>query len=246
MEQKANELETLVKKVTCEVLNRIMMQPVNEAGRIGNGFKSGHRLLVLVPRYAINLPEYLEYLSCKHPQSILMLGCMGGVSKSFREMKQVEKIVDISDEGSLQGILDGFSTFEAVYCISPGIKLLENITQYNDTGFIENILVQSLLCQKPAGILMDYDAQRLSGGISKKVRELTSAITDMGITVEKVCKEENGSADQPVKGKGSELITEKDIDEMSKKGIKEISSSKGCIITPLARDRAKEVGINIK
>lgn len=251
MELKGNELEALVKKVTGDVLGRIMIQPADETGRVGAGPKPDPRLLVLVPRYIINLQKYLEYLADKHPGNVLVFGCMGRINESVQGMKQVVDIVDISDESSSRGILDGFDSFGAVYCVSPGIKLLDSIAQYNDTGFIENLMIHSVLHQKPAGILTDYDAGNLPGGISKKVRDLKAAIIDMGIKIytigskSEVSLNQSSPVDSSSKGKGRELITEKDIDAMYKNGIRQIRIANGCIITPLAKDRAKEVGITI-
>jgi hypothetical protein len=44
--------------------------------------------------------------------------------------------------------------------------------------------------------------------------------------------------------KHKKLITQKDIEDIYKSGTKEIFCEKGCIITPLAKDRAKEMGVN--
>lgn len=229
MDLKANELEALVRKVAGDVLSKVVIQPI----------------LILVPLYVINLQKYLEHLDGKHPGNGMVLACMNNVKESIPGMKQVVNVVDISGGSSSQSILDGFDSYSAVYCISPGIKLMENITRYNDTGFIENLMIYSLIHGKPAGILTDYDAKNLPGGVSKKVREITSLITGMGITVENIRREKGEPPDQPVKGKGRELITEKDIDTMYKNGIKQILSANGCIITPLAKDRARELGVTI-
>jgi len=41
-----------------------------------------------------------------------------------------------------------------------------------------------------------------------------------------------------------QLITQREVEDFYKSGTKEILCEKGCIITPLARDAAREMGIN--
>lgn len=72
-------------------------------------------------------------------------------------------------------------------------------------------------------------------------REVITVLMDMKISFDGTSLFE----DKKIYKAGKELITEKGVEELVSSGFREIQYEKGCIITPLARDRAKELGINI-
>lgn len=235
-------LELLAERIAKEVVNRINESECATECKRDDSEKT-EKVLFIVPRQAINLSACLETAFAMFSGANMLLlisGCAAHALK-YRENAAIGKL---DDEKLKESVIEDFSSFSGVCLISPGIKLLEDIINTDDTGFIQYIMINSLVYGKNTRIITDigYDKQP-AGSLFEKIKNIFGQISAMGIDIK--FSSSNNDRSYNKKDIGRQLITEKDVIATAKSGVKEIICEKGCIITPLAFDKARESGIII-
>ncbi len=242
----------LIEGVVREVLTRIMKQQ-DAASACANGgsdgMKSGgktgnRRVLVLVPPNILHVGKYLEFINSNNPACKLSVAYCSDIEippAVFENTVDYRNLNDISDR---KKIILAFESYEEIYCVSPGIRLMESIANFNDEDFLVYLLMEGLIKGKGIRLVLGFDINRQdSGRLTKKLRELTSLITDSGISISTAAAP--GSKEPMNAETGRELITCGDIDELWSKNVKVVYRSKKGVVTPLAADRARELGMTI-
>jgi len=240
------DLDLLIKQVVAKVVERLEKQ-LNETTeeKLGSCIKK-NRMLILIPDMVIGLKKYIQFIESYYSDYEITIGYTGYTQKVNELLSSmlVNEILNLDDKTSREKLMDTLCQFDSISLVSPAIKQMNSIASGNDQDFLEKIILYFVLHGKVASILLDYDIKNLPPStLSRKMKELLETIESMGIAVcvlGEGCKSIRESAK---KKRG--LITENDIDEMWRKGIKEFRDDGGCIITPLARDRAKEIGLTI-
>ena len=121
--------------------------------------------------------------------------------------------------------------------VAPDLKLLAAVAQ-GDTGLpAADIFIRALLGGKKTTVLLDFEPPRFKRGtLFEKAADAADALRGMGADVIYL-----GAASE----EGLKLIIEHEVSEAESRGIASIRSAPGAIITPLARDAAKDKGIAI-
>lgn len=243
MERDLADLKTLIRNITSEVVGNMMRQP-GGAEELGELCTSQNKsMLVLVPEFAADLGEFMNYLGKSYPEHEFVLGAEGTVEVS--SLGKVCEAVDINEGPSRKKLYGMINRFDGVILISPGVMQLKAITEGDDSGFMERIMINQALHGRQAAVLLDYSVKDMaSNSLTKRIKELVESVKNTGISVniinEQIHQEKKSSIE-----KGKRLITEKDIEDMFKKGTKTIQIGQDCIITPMARDKANELKIEV-
>jgi len=235
-------LELMVERIAREVVSR-----VNEAECMENSkssFKEGaEKVLFIVPRQAVRLDYCLQSAFCMFTGCNIVL-LTSGCPAVMEKHKGKALILELESEKARESVIEDFSSVSGICLISPGIKLLEDIVNLDDTGFTQYLIINSLIYGKKTKILLDDAFDKLpSKKFGKKIKLMFEQLASMGIEIEFAYLKKEGSCSDKAYSCG--LITEKDIIEMAKSGTKDILLQKGSIITPLALDKARETGITI-
>ncbi|MEM2900623.1 MAG: hypothetical protein QXT63_07510 [Thermoplasmata archaeon] len=141
---------------------------------------------------------------------------------------------------SVDEALDNIESSEAVVCLL-SLSLAEKIGALDDSVAASRVVLRALLAGKRVYALTDdiepkANAPKLiSSAIDERLRRLRAFDV-------KVTRIEEFSLESEKTSQRKGLITEEDILAV---GSGEIRVAKGCVITPLARDRAAELGIKI-
>lgn len=238
------DIELLVEKVVNEVVRKMADQGIEKEKSIPNLGMCQGRLLAVLSRPVIHLDRYLETLLHAYPGYEISLIAPEGLHEHINSMGKAVRVCDADSEACRKEIIDAFEEYAAVCSIAPGFKLMQSLINMDDAGFEEYLLLNAALYQKRTVLLLDYPVDLVpQNALLKRLIEMTASIKAMGINVEflKVFP----GAHMDGKASANRLITEKDIVEMWKSGTKEILCAQGCIITPLAVDKAKETGMKI-
>jgi len=151
--------------------------------------------------------------------------------------------LNLEDGQCALSLIDSLESFEAVYLYSPGFELMERLTHLSDDDLVVRILMQALLFGKKAGVCFDHDIDSLPPGIVRRLRELMGEMENLGLYI---C---NGSEPAAVKKECSEtsreLLLEDDIIAMHRQGQTTLSVGQNYLFTPLAADKARELGIQL-
>lgn len=243
MEPKYNELELMIKNITAEVVGNVLNQQDGQALLKNLPGDKDKLLLVLMPELIGETQKFIAYINERYSGYKLVVGVHGDID--FIDLKRVREKINIDDEASRQKLYSRVDKFDALCLVLPEISVLKAIAEGDDRGIAEKLAIYSLLHGKDTGIILDYDAERLpTSSLSRRMKELLGLIKSMGVSINllsDIRAEENIAAVQ----KGKRLITEKDIEEMFRKGVNVLDAGSDCIITPMARDKANELKMKV-
>lgn len=246
MEQK--EIETIIKKVSEKVIQTLeKKEKINEEEIV---FTKKEKVLLIIPQYAANKGRMIKNIEGWYKDKKIIF--LGMKQKSFKIRNDID-LTDINDENVQSEILEELEKYKTIIYMNPSIKQLKAVVEMDDGDYSKNLILESLLHGKEVEIVIDEKIDKKpQNGVQKKYCELLETAKEMGIKIKKGNKEDwkkngEGSVDPLKKATyQKELILEKNIEEMKHKGESILIIDKQEIITPLAIDRARELGIEIK
>jgi len=147
----------------------------------------------------------------------------------------------VENKADEYALMDRLAVAKTVVLVAPSIKTLRNIAQGEDDGFIENAMLRSVLWGRRVKVLLDFELPKFKrGSFFENIIEAVDALTSMGIGVTpyRIAKD-------ATQGKAA-LITETEVIDAYNRAEKQVIAEANAIITPLARDKAKELNIHIK
>ena len=147
--------------------------------------------------------------------------------------------VFVENDG-IKNLLTLAAESEDIVLMAPGIAQIENIAYGREGGKAEEVLLRSVLWGKKTHVLLDFTPPRFKRGtFFEKVGDALDALADMGVSVSTY------SCIRPAYPEAFALVTENDVVQAAENGKFEIPCERGAIITPSARDKAREMNIKI-
>lgn len=210
-----NQIKELIKRIVQEVLARL------------TGF-SAYKTLAVFTEVTAYSNEAQEYLSGKSAAAAL-----------FGEAEEPKDIpssrIQTSDDRSK--VIKSLKTIEEVVLCAPSLKLLCEIADGDDSNFEAKVFEKAILSGKNTTVLLDFLPPKFKKGtLFEKAINAIDALGDMGVKIVYLgTKPEIGYS----------LITEYEVNEAAKRGIERLQCAPGAVVTPLARDAAKDKGIAI-
>ena len=156
--------------------------------------------------------------------------------------------VSLATAGNIDRALIGFESFESVYVYSPGFEMLGRIAALSDDEPLVRLLLQALLYGKKAGVLLAKSPEKLPAGLRCKLNERLDRLRKLGLYITQICcagcaggcpGEAKGADTNALRG----LLLEDDVITLHRQGQTEIRLTQGCILTTLAADKARELGL---
>lgn len=140
-----------------------------------------------------------------------------------------------------QRCIASLKSYVDITLVFPPLWLLKNIAAEDDRGFFEQVFLKALLWNKNVTVLLDFerpgcDRNTPFQGLSNTLQ----AIENMGAKVISL-----RSSAGKTEGWLS-LVTEAEVMQAYKMGNASIPCVSGVIVTPLAREAAKELGVSIE
>lgn len=199
------------------------------------------KILVLVPEPVVGLRKYLDELSKKHA------GCLAFVCAPpdvWMEASDAIRRLDIRDETAQAQVMDHLCDFQRVYVAQPGFTLLDQTVRCAEESFTVRIVLAALLRKIDVVYSFDYNPFQTDGSVLfRKMEQLARSVRDLRIEV--AFPGSDCRRPEIEKNVRDGLITQQDVDEMWKAGIREFRKGGGCIVTPLAKDRIRELGLRV-
>lgn len=209
------EIKELIQKIVLEVIARM------------TGF-GACKALALVPGYSAYTEEAAEYLSGR-----------GAMAALFGDADPIEGMESrrIDDPDDKKAAIKALRSVEEVVLVAPSVALLTSVANGESVHFAATLFEKALLDGKKATVLLDFAPPKFKRGtLFEKVVDAVAAVRDMGAEVVYLgAKPEEGYA----------LITEYEVNEAAKRGISRLQCAPGAVVTPLAKDAAKDKGIAI-
>ncbi|MEG0256988.1 MAG: hypothetical protein RR632_01660 [Christensenella sp.] len=147
-----------------------------------------------------------------------------------------ERVEDLGEDA----VLEKAAESENIVLVTPRIGILANIAEGDDIGFVEHLMMRAMLWKRNVGILLDFSAPRFKRNtFYEKLVTILESLKSVGVEVFAYqCAK--------IREEGAlELVTENEILEAYQNKAERIKCASCAIITPSARDKAKELGIGI-
>jgi hypothetical protein len=228
------EINELVEQITNNVL-----------AKIGGGHNEPQKVLLLSRRYPFHFVELLTNVKKEYSTNefvLLIPGCA-----DLKTVTAVEGIqcMDMRDQKAINEVIDAYETFAAVFLLAPELNLMKSIAMLDDTDIIPYILFKFLLSEKRTGIWFKFETGKsIRSPLQNKYEELFVTLTGLGIEIIKI--EGDSGKEHELLERTNDLITENNMIELYAGGLRKLSCGKNCIITALALDKARELGVQIK
>jgi len=216
------ELKSLIRRITEDVLRRLLEPETVEQGT-----------LVLVPSYVTDKDPLMAYLKENHHG----VTCAGKGASALRE---VFTAVSIDTDQDKQQLMASLKQYADIILYAPPLWMLRNIAAGDDRGFMEQVFMRALLWEKKTKLLLDYEKPRFRRGtFYEGIADALGIIEEMGAEVRSLPL----SVGKP---EGHlPLVTETEVTDAHREGRERIKCAEGAIVTPLAWDAARELGISI-
>lgn len=206
-----------------ELIKRIVMEVIRKMTGFGNC-----KALALVPGYSAYAVEAAEYLSGRAACAAL-----------FGDAEPLEGIDSkrVENTDDKKALIRTLRDVDEIVLVAPSLSLLTAVANGDDTYFEAMFFEKALLDGKKATVLLDFQPPKFKRGtLFEKVINAVEAVRDMGADVVYL-----GAKPQ----EGYALVTEFEVNQAVKQGVPRIQCALGAIVTPLAKDTAKEKGIAI-
>ena len=128
-----------------------------------------------------------------------------------------------------------------VVLVTPGIGTLARIANGDDSGFLEYLVLRALLWGREVAVLLDFQLPKFKRNtFFERIIDIADALTSMGVKLLQYRCAGEEAAERHV------LVTQTEVDDAARQGKKAVFCAEGAIVTPLARERAGELGIEIE
>lgn len=229
------DFNTLLAEITKEVLRRAAAElPLTSLNDIFPPEKPDENTVVLVPSLVPFREKAMERLIGKFGRNLAFV--------SFGEPFRADGYrVIIAGNENREEIMELLESTINLVLLAPPLQVIRRIAAADDGDFLTWLFIRGRLWGKKTSIYLDFTPPlHRKAPYEERMVETLEALSALNVPLENYLEEvPEASAEERT------LVTEEDVLEVSQAGKKEIAVSSGGIVTPLARDRAKELGISI-
>ncbi len=213
-----NNLDKLVKAVTNNILNTIDLSSISDKS-----------CLILFQNSVFGFNEYIDQIKEEYEGYELYLSTNDCLNDY--DLNGIKTIGFDINSSSFRNVLE---SVENIIIIGLKISQMKSITETDDSEDINYIVLSSLMANKKIDLMINSN-KKMYNLILKQL----NSIKQMGINISNIqgVKESEISVD---------LITEEYVKELKNSGASKIVLSSKQLITPLAKDKLRELNIGIE
>lgn len=147
----------------------------------------------------------------------------------------------IDDDDSKAELIEKIAGAKNIVLVTPKLSLLYKLAEGNDEGFVEQTFLRPLLWGRNVSVVLDFEPPKTKRQtFFGKLADAIDMLERMGVKV--LAYKPSQAVDAPER---KALVTEADVVDAAKRGDMRILAAKDALITPLARDKAQELGVSI-
>jgi hypothetical protein len=196
----------------------------------------GEATVVLIPSFVPSPNKALACIAERYGENTLLVFLD---STEFESGEMPKMRLDWATQKN--ELIDRLVRAEHAVLLAPGTGLLSRMGGGADGDGFGEALLRRILWGKAVDVLLDFHPPKFKRGTYfAQLAEAIDTLSSMGMRFFTYQPVESG-----VSGACS-LVTERDVIEAKQNGQKSILCAKEAIVTPLARDTAKELQINIE
>ncbi len=228
------------------------------SSRLKGDYCSSNKVLILFTGSSENLEDKLLYLkSLKEKGFEISIG-FSFMAERILDLNKIKNILNPSNiykEEDIFKIKSIINDYSILYCPNITVNTLSKVSLGMIDTFVSNIIWTFLYQGKE--VYVDFNSVRHYLGMESKSKEITKMINNYINTVinmgakeilwdglsKNIIEKDNSSISKIKSSKSKDLITERDILNLDKNIL---VLNKNTLITPLAKDKARELGIEIR
>ncbi|MFW6237824.1 MAG: hypothetical protein ACOC5A_01145 [Halanaerobiales bacterium] len=233
--------------IACEVRKSLQNIAKNEElggdeleNRDGDDLENRPEILVLVPEYGQKVDMFLDYIQDEAGgESILY-----AVNDPGSSVQLPGKVINISQSSGQRKIAGLIEDLSEIYFISPPLNIVKAVTELDDSRFLQWFIIRALLKDIAVNMLFNIRLKKTyTNNLNGLVRKLLDNIEELGVNICSIQKNEVERDDVSKPG-GKKLITRANITKLWEQGKRQLNAGEA-IVTPLAFDRARELGLKV-
>ena len=203
------------------------------------------KTLFLVPKIPVELGKSLSELE--------LFGELDTIEIFMEEKNTDETASDIAwnrflyqeNKEYIRHVTSSLGSYRGLEVYAPSINFLKKIKEGVEDELFIRITLFFLMTGKPVIFREPYDSKSLPDGkFGKAMRDLMEDMWDMGISFAGLNPGLGELADI-VEEEKPDVVTEEMVDKYYSMGYRQIPAAKHAVVTPLAREKAKELDIQI-
>lgn len=211
----------LIARITKEVLSRLGIEQSGEKKR---------DTLAIFTGYVFNEAAVTAYLKNKESVVCVLFGDAVYENTAFDYVAAVTTV----ERQMLAGSLD---QYKSIVMVTPPLSCIKMAASADDSQYACMLALRPLLWGKKVTLLLDFSLPRSKRGFAE-LSDSLDTLEQMGMLIEAL---PNNAA----QGR-KELVTDQDIKDAAKCKSPCVKIAPNAIVTALARDTAKELGIRIE
>lgn len=218
----------IIRRVTERVLERLMAEGLFLPHQTG--------ALVLVQNFVPETALLNKYLKDRFPSGVTC-----AVPENFAGLDPEFHTICAAQRDEQQRLFSSLKFYEHIVLAMPSLQLLNRIANGEDSGFLEQLVLRAILLEKNVTVVLDYQPPKFKRGtFFESVVNSITALRDMNVEIVSLVPTLR-QADP-----GCELVTEDKILQAYLYGDRSVQCARGAIVTPLAKDKANELGVTIE
>lgn len=221
--------DRLVQSITSSILEKLELKPEHS--------KNDKSCLILLPNIGFGMKDYYAYISSEFPGYNLYVGKDNSSSNTQYGSNNLIKYVDIDLKSN--DFIDILDNVELIFVIGLKISQMKALIHVDDTDVVNHVILGSLMVNKKVTMILNSNNE-----MHQKISHILNDIASMGIEVVNIQKQVQSNNKTSIQA--NELITEDYVKDLYKNGSRVIVMSKKQLITPLAKDKLRELKIEVK
>lgn len=216
-----DEIEKIVNKVVGELL----AQPAQTREK---------RTLAIFAGYVFAPERVIPYLRERQADvAVLLEGSLpesGGI-----------KTIRIRTEEEKSALVSALADYDEVALVTPPLSLIKTLAQADDSVFEAMLVLRALLWGRKVTLILDFSVPKFRRNtMLAELADALDALEKTGVEIMTLEMERGGGDDY------LDLVTEQHIKDAYKNKGSCVRIKEGAIVTQLARDTAKELGVAIE
>ena len=218
---------TFDKSEVYKIVHKVAQQILSETSSI-----SGKRALAIISGYVFN--EDRIFMNLRERQADIAL-----LSGTLPECEGLD-VTNIKTEEDKARLVRTLGDYEEVVLVTPPLSLLRAISQADDSVFEAMLVLRPLLWGRKVTLLLDFDSPAFRRNtMLEGLSEALGILEKAGVGIVSLVYKSVGTRES------LDLVTEQEIKDAYRNEIFRIKVKEGAIVTHLAIDTAKELGIII-
>jgi len=220
-----------MKRINSDEIGKIVHEVTLELAS-GFGQAPRGRLLAVIPGCIWGGESVLDYLRERKADVVSFAGPVADIGGC--------RTVPVRTDEEKARLVGALPDYDEVALVTPPISLLLAIARADDSSFEANLALRPLLWGKKVTLIADFDMpKRLHDTVFAGLADAVDVLVKAGVeVVSLMC----GGAGED---EGLDLVTEQEVKAAHKSGNLRLKIKQGAIVTQLAQDTARDLGVII-